>query len=192
MNTNIHIRPFQFGDAPPVFQAIQESLAQVSQWLPDLNASLTLEEVQSYIESQPSRRSERKAYNFAIVDAHDNSILGGCGLTLINWRHRFANLYYWVRSSRTGGGIASAATAQLAHFGFETLDLQRIEIVVATRNPASIRVAEKVGAVREGILRNRITVNDTVHDAFMYSLIRSDLEGDEKPKGGRGDLPADE
>lgn len=176
MNTNVHIRPFQFGDAPPVFQAIQESLAEVSQWLPNLNASLTLEKVQSYIELQPSLRSERKAYNFAIVDARDNSILGGCGLTLINWRHRFANLYYWVRSSRTGQGIASAATLLLAHFGLESLELHRIEIVVAIRNSASIRVAEKVGATREGILRSRITVHGTIHNAFMYSLIPTDLE----------------
>jgi RimJ/RimL family protein N-acetyltransferase len=177
MSTYVHIRRYQYSDAVQVFQAIQESLAEVSRWLPELNTSLTLEEVQSYIESQPSLRAERKAYNFAIVDAYDSGILGGCGLTRVNWQHRLANLFYWVRSSRTGGGIASAATAQLAQFGFETLELHRIEIVVATRNPASIRVAEKVGAKREGILRNRITLNDTVHDAFMYSLIPSDLEG---------------
>ena len=179
LTSNVYIRRFHLSDAVPVFQAIQESLAEVSQWLPELNASLTLEEVQSYIESQPSLRAERKAYNFAIVYTYDASILGGCGLTRVNWRHLLANLYYWVRSSRTGGGIASAAAAQLAQFGFETLELHRIEIVVATRNPASIRVAEKVGAKREGMLRNRIAVNDTVHDAFMYSLIPSDLEGKE-------------
>ena len=167
-----------------VFQAIQESLAEVSPWLPELDAGLTLEDVGSYIESQPSLRTERKAHNFAIVDAHDTRILGGCGLTHVNWQHHLANLYYWVRSSRTGCGIASAATAQLAKFGFETLGLHRIEIVVAIGNPASIRVAEKVGATREGMLRNRITVNGTIHNAFMYSLVPSDLEGGEEHQSG--------
>jgi len=123
-----------------------------------------------------AQRAERAAYNFAIVDADDGSILGGCGLTQINWQHRFANLYYWVHSRKAGRGVASAATLQLARYGFETLGLQRIEIVVAAGNLASLRVAEKVGAEREGLLRNRIHINDEWHDAFMHSLIPSDLD----------------
>ena len=72
--------------------------------------------------------------------------------------------------------MASSATLQLAHFGFDTLELQRIEIVVAVNNSASIRVAEKVAATREGRLRNRIIAKGNLNDAFLYSLIRSDLE----------------
>ncbi len=53
--------------------------------------------------------------------------------------------------------------------------MQRIEIVVTVGNDASKRVAEKVGATREGLLRNRLNIHNTIHDAFMYSLIPSDL-----------------
>jgi len=173
---NVLIRPYKAEDAATVYKAVQESLEDVSQWLSDLNASLTLEGVQAYIAAQGAQRAERAAYNFAIVDADDGSILGGCGLTQINWQHRFANLYYWVHSRKAGRGVASAATLQLARYGFETLGLQRIEIVVAAGNLASLRVAEKVGAEREGLLRNRIHINDEWHDAFMHSLIPSDLD----------------
>jgi RimJ/RimL family protein N-acetyltransferase len=55
------------------------------------------------------------------------------------------------------------------------LDLIRIEIVVATGNAASIRVAEKLGAQQEGILRNRITVGNRTHDAVMFSLTPKDF-----------------
>jgi RimJ/RimL family protein N-acetyltransferase len=173
---NVQIRPFQAGDAPPVFDAIQESQPLLSRWMRDMNASLTLEGVRSYIEQQPTMREQRKAFNFIIAEAQNpKTILGGCGLTAINWPHQFANLYYWVRGTRASQGIASAATLLLARFGFNQLQLARIEIVVAIGNPASIRVAEKVGAQREGLLRQRINIHGTVHDAWIYSLLPSDL-----------------
>ena len=174
---NVQIRPFQSSDAAEVYQAVRESLPQVSLWLPDLNDAITLEKVQGYIASQAEHASQRTAYNFVIMDGDDHTILGGCGLTQINWQHGYANLYYWVRSSKAGRGVASAAAAQLARYGIQTLGLQRIEIVVAAGNLSSLRVAEKIGAEREGLLRNRICVNGVMQDAFMYSLISSDLDG---------------
>lgn len=171
----INIRPYHESDAEQILAAVQESLPEVSPWMPDLNAGVTLEKVQAYIAAQPDQRSKREAYNFAIVDGQD-SFLGGCGLTHINWQHRFASLYYWIRSSQTRKGAASTAARLLARFGFYELELQRIEIVVAVDNLPSIGAAKKTGAVREGLLRKRINVNGRAHDAFMYSLIRTDLE----------------
>lgn len=71
--------------------------------------------------------------------------------------------------------MAPAALLLLAGFGFDELKLNRIEIVIATNNQPSQRVAEKVGATREGILRKRLIVRDRIYDAFMYSLIPGDL-----------------
>ena len=82
---------------------------------------------------------------------------------------------YWVRTRHIGRGIAPAAVKLLARFAFDQLSLNRVEIVVALENAKSRRVAEKVGARQEGILRKRIAVRGTVHDAVMYSLVAEDL-----------------
>ena len=74
-----------------------------------------------------------------------------------------------------GQGIAPAATVLLARWGFQELRLRRIEIIVATGNVRSQRVAEKAGAQREGVLRQRIKINDRMHDAAMYSLVPGDI-----------------
>lgn len=84
-------------------------------------------------------------------------------------------MYYWVRTGHTKRGIATRAVRLLAQFGCETLALQRIEIVVPMGHTASIRVAEKAGAWREGILRNRVILHDVVHDAVMFSLVPHDF-----------------
>ncbi len=79
-----------------------------------------------------------------------------------------------MRTSKTKLGVATSATLLLARFGFDDLKLNRIEIVVAKGNKPSQRVAERVGAFREGILRKRLVVRDRVYDAIMYSLIPGD------------------
>ncbi|HYE66449.1 MAG TPA: GNAT family protein, partial [Pyrinomonadaceae bacterium] len=69
-------------------------------------------------------------------------------------------------------------------FGLEELGLQRIEIVVAVDNWASQRVAEKVGATREGILRKRLLIHGRPQDALMYSLVAEDLDALRMPQEG--------
>ena len=68
-------------------------------------------------------------------------------------------------------------TRLLAEFGFEALGLIRLELVIEPQNTASQRVAEKAGAKREGLLRNRLTINGKSRDAWMYSFIRNKAEG---------------
>ena len=87
---------------------------------------------------------------------------------------KLRNMSYWVRRSRARQGIATGAARLLARYAFEVLALNRMEIVVAVDNQASLRVAEKVGAVREGVLRHRIMLQRELHDAVMFSLLPSD------------------
>ncbi|MEE8353937.1 MAG: GNAT family protein, partial [Dehalococcoidales bacterium] len=114
---------------------------------------------------------------FTMNDPTDGSFIGGCGLNGINRVNGTANLGYWVRTGWTRRGVATAATLLLAEFGIRHAGLTRIEILTATGNRASRRVAEKAGATREGVLRNRLLVHGKLHDAVLYSVIPGDLPG---------------
>jgi RimJ/RimL family protein N-acetyltransferase len=129
-----------------------------------------------WLESRAATWAQGDEFDFAVLDASDKSLLGGCALNDINRTHNFANLGYWVRTSRTGQGVATAAARLVAEFGFAELRFTRLEIVAAVGNIASQRVAEKVGATREGLERNRHVVHGRIHDAVMYSLIPDDLK----------------
>ena len=63
----------------------------------------------------------------------------------------------------------------LAHFGFETLALNRIEIVVAVGNLASERVAQKSGALLECVARNRLLIHGVPVPASVFSLVPGPL-----------------
>jgi RimJ/RimL family protein N-acetyltransferase len=143
--------------------------------MPWCHTDYSIEESRAWVESRAEAWKKGTQYDFVITDARDGSFLGGCGLNHIDHNNRIANLGYWVRTSRTKKGVASAAARLLAQFGLGKLKLNRIEIMAAVGNKASQRVAEKVGAKREGILRNRRVVRERVYDVVMFSLIPEDL-----------------
>ena len=115
-------------------------------------------------------------FEFAVRDAVDDRFLGACGANNVLSEHCMCNLGYWIRTGETGRGAASAATRLVARFAIEQAHLNRVEIVVAVGNAASLRVAERAGAKREGILRDRLVARGRAHDAVMFSILESDLE----------------
>lgn len=171
----ILLRPVRQADALEVYQAVRESLNELVPWMSWCHPDYSLMEAVAWAEKIEMDWKSGQGYQFVICSAEGGELLGGCGLAHINRYYRLANLGYWVRTSRTRLGIASRAARLLAGFAFESLNLYRAEIVVAAGNQPSQRAAAKSGAAREGILRNRIGVRDTVYDAVMFSLIPEDL-----------------
>lgn len=111
-----------------------------------------------------------EAYEFAMFDSA-NEYVGGAGINQFNHLHNLASLGYWVRQSRQRCGLATAAVRILAKFGFETLGLTRIEIVAASENGPSRRVAEKAGAQFECLARNRLVILGAPLVAAVHSLV---------------------
>ncbi|MEJ2608325.1 MAG: GNAT family protein [Anaerolineales bacterium] len=171
----IILRPPQMKDAESIYEAVHASLSELMPWMDWCSPDYSNENPSDRLKTLPFQWDSGEAYDFAIVDAKSARILGLCALNQIIHRHQFANLGYWVRSDRTGEGIATEAVRLLAQFGFREVGLQRIEIVVGVENGASRRVAEKAGALFEGILRKRIKIGDRHIDAAMYSLVPDDL-----------------
>ena len=116
-----------------------------------------------------------QGYFFQVIEVSTNHVVGGVFLNDVTRYCQMANLGYWVRTNRSGEGIATEATKQVARYGFERLGFQRLEIVVKTENVPSLKVAEKTGAIREGLLRNRFNFHGVPCDAYMHSLIPSDF-----------------
>jgi len=168
----IHIRPYEPDDSAGLYAAAVESVADVFPWLPWCHPRYSLAEAEEWARSRPRLFKGGEAYDFVITDS-SGRFLGACGLNQINRDHRFANLGYWVRSADAGRGVASTAVRQLAAFAFSRTDILRLEIVCALGNTRSQRAAEKSGAIREGVLHDRLFLHGQSHDAVVYSILRS-------------------
>ena len=168
-------RTFRPGDAPAMWEAAAESVAEIYRWLPWCHPDYQQEEAEAWIAARPEAWAARQELSFAIVDSVSGRFLGGCGLNQFHPQHRMANLGYWVRTSAAGHGAASAATVLIARYGFRVVGLQRVEILADVDNHASQRVAEKAGAKREGRLRNRLFHHGQVRDGVLFSLTPEDV-----------------
>jgi RimJ/RimL family protein N-acetyltransferase len=170
----VRIERIRQSHSEAAFEAALESIAETFPWMEWCHPGLTLRELSGFLVSLEEAWAQDKAYTFSIFDDETGRYLGAGGLNRIDRVDQIANLHYWVRTSSVRRGVATSASRQFAHFGFLDLELQRIEIVIPTGNTASIRVAEKLGALNEGILRNRARVHGKPADAIMYCLLPPD------------------
>lgn len=171
----INLRPPTIEYAPAIVDAVQESVDQIMPWMdwckPDYDENVA----RSWLAGLPEAWNCGTQYALMISDVQTGEFLGGTGLNHINYQYRLANLGYWVRTSACGRGIATRAARLVAEFGIKQVNLLRAEIVVAVGNKPSLRVAEKSGARREGVLHNRLIVREKVFDAVMHSLTPQDI-----------------
>lgn len=171
----ILLRPYVKKDAAELHRIVLESLDDIWPWLPFAHQGYSLKETKTWLNQGPKEWKTGRAYNFAVCDAATGEQVGGAGLNEINPMNKTANLGYWVKSDRTGQGIALTAAKLLAKWGFKALKLNRIEIHVAVDNARSLRVAEKAGAKREGVLRNKMLLDGKIHDSVMHSLLPGEI-----------------
>jgi ribosomal-protein-serine acetyltransferase len=171
----VSLRPLRTDDGLPMYEAVCESLDDLKPWMSWAHDDYQKNETQTWIATAQERWKEGSYFGFAVLEAQTDLFLGGCSLSQIHPLYNFCNLGYWIRSSRRGRGFAGRASRLAARFALETLKLIRVEIVIAAKNKASQKVADKIGAHREGTLFNRIIIRDEIQDAIMYSLLPSDF-----------------
>ena len=165
------IRPYLMEDIDEVYCAVDESREHVRKWMGWLTPDYSRGEVAKWVEHAVASWEREEEYEHLIIDTVDGAIAGACGLNFLDRTNGYCNLGYWVRASRIGQGAAHQAALLLRDFGFGTLALNRLEIVVADGNEFSRKVAESSGAIYEGLQRLRLKVGDTAYDAHMYALL---------------------
>jgi ribosomal-protein-serine acetyltransferase len=171
----VGIRPYRPSDIPVLLEAVQESMKELHEWLPWCRPEFNLHDSSEFLATRQQEWASGEHYSFVIYARANGYFLGGVGINFINRVHNFANVGYWVRTRATRRGVAAAAVRLAAHFAFEELHFSRLEIVTGVENVASQRVAEKVGAQKEGVLRRRLLLYGEPQDAVLYSLIPADL-----------------
>lgn len=103
----------------------------------------------------------------------DGDAVGGIGIDIgAGVFAKSARFGYWLGQPFWGCGLMTAAVrATTAHI-FTHYDLLRLEAPVFEWNPASMRVLEKSGFVREGVLRQSICKDGQIIDAVLYARLR--------------------
>jgi RimJ/RimL family protein N-acetyltransferase len=101
-------------------------------------------------------------------------LLGSISLLRIDWEHARAEVGYLVAAEARGRGVATRAVRLICAWGFGALGLERVELLAATGNTASQRVAERAGFRREAVLRSYQSLKGERQDLIAYGLLAGD------------------
>ena len=167
----VELRAPRRTDAPELYAAVRASLPELLPWMAWAHPGYSEVESTEWVRRAARAFAEGLEFQFVARAVDSGEVLGTIGLNAIDRLNRWANLGYWLRSDRVGRGLATRAAALVTGFGFSELGLGRIEVLAAVGNLRSQAVAERLGALREGVLRRRLRVGDDVQDAVVFSLI---------------------
>jgi ribosomal-protein-serine acetyltransferase len=161
------------GDAQEIYLAVDADRDRLREWLPWVDATSSLAVQREFL-------SSLEAANAAGVGLHvtlrqDAEFAGVMGLR-INGMHGSADVGYWVAAAYAGRGLVTRSVAALVDFAFGPLGLHRVELRAATGNARSRAVAERLGMIHEGRLRDAELLAAGHVDLEIYSVLSTEWD----------------
>jgi [ribosomal protein S5]-alanine N-acetyltransferase len=109
---------------------------------------------------------------FLLTDKTSGKIIGRCGLHNWNKEHKRAEIGYVMEDEHyKGKGLMAEAVNAIMDYGFNELNLNRIEALVGIKNAPSLRLMEKFNFKREGVLRQHCFIADQFEDSVLFSRL---------------------
>lgn len=161
----VNIRPQEVSDADRFFEILTYNDFKFVE-VP----AITLEDEKRFLKMNEVKKKNNFEHNYSIL--FDEKLVGACGIRIDQHRPWVGEIGYFVDEAYHGQGIATEAVKQLERIGFEELKLQRITILMDTRNLASERVAWKCGYEKEGIAKKIHRIEKEYYDCFVYAKTR--------------------
>ncbi|MEV4439303.1 GNAT family N-acetyltransferase [Streptomyces sp. NPDC049577] len=170
------LRPFTSADIPAVHAACQDP--DIPRYT-EVPTPYTAEDARVFIEEVcPAGWREDSLYNFGVFTRDGGSLVGSMGLlrlAQLRTPERQAELGYWTAKEQRRRGYTAEAAREVSRWAFEELGAERLEWIAEAGNEGSHAVAVKAGFRMEGTLRSKILRNGTRRDAWLGSLLPSDL-----------------
>ena len=166
------LRPLSLTDAPGLLGVIDRNRTYFRCYLSWLDSVTSLVDVQTFISDNIALAANGKAYFCPILDRQ--TPIGLVGFNRINRIHQSGEISYWLDAAYHGQGIVTHACREIIEYGWNQLNLHRIELLINTDNLASCAVANRLGFRLEGMHRGSFRMYDRYVDQFCYVLLESD------------------
>ncbi|OLT21119.1 hypothetical protein BJF78_08675 [Pseudonocardia sp. CNS-139] len=128
---------------------------------------------------------ELGARRWGITLTGDDTVVGLLGYNYWDVQHRRAAIGYDLKRSLWGKGLAAEAMELALGFGFDRMDLNRVEAHTDAANARSIRLLRRLGFWQEGTFHERYLEDGAFHDVALFVLLRRDRVRHLAPDRGR-------
>lgn len=163
--------PVRLEDAAALAVLVADNIGHLRTFLPRVTGLDTLAAAEEHLQCVLEAEGELLEWHIF----SDGRLCGAIRLNHIEQDHRKASIGYYLGARHQGSGLATASVRAVLQFAFERLGFNRIELRCATSNAASQRVAERLGFLWEGLLRQAELVDGAYLDSFVYGLLREEF-----------------
>ncbi|WP_411110751.1 GNAT family N-acetyltransferase [Streptomyces sp. c-19] len=178
------LRALEEADAPALAAMMNDELVGAWTAVPQ---PLTEAAALTWItEHAPAERAAGRGIDLAVVEFLTQRLVGLIQLGSTDWRVRSTELSYIVAPWARGEGYASEAALATAQWLFSDQKFERLELRTAADNTAAQQVAQKIGCISEGVLRNACIARTRTEDGdwtelrtdfIVWGLLPEDLDG---------------
>jgi ribosomal-protein-alanine N-acetyltransferase len=112
-----------------------------------------------------------------MIDKATSKPVGKCGFHSWYPDHRRAEIGYgFTDENYKGKGLMTEALKEMIKYGFEKMELNRVEAFVGPNNPASLKLIRSLGFTEEGQLREHYYKHPRLEDSICFSLLKKEYE----------------
>jgi len=169
VNEEIQVRLLEERHVQHYFALIEHKKAYLQEWIAVEAYEGPVETLKAYVKQRLLHFVEGSGYHLGIW--YQDALVGILDYRL-NWRGRSAELGYWLDRAMQGKGIVTAACRTMVRHAFEEHQVHKVVISCATDYPRSRAVAERLGFLQEGILRQADWLHDRSVDMVFYGLLK--------------------
>lgn len=173
----VWLRPLEARDMPAYVAGINDT--EVGAYA-GYRMPFSLEQATAWHTRTLEQSRSGEGYFFAVCELGDDRFVGTTWLKEVHQLDGNAELAIYMDRDHIGSGWGTDAQRVLLAFGFGTLGLERISLIVNAGNARAIRSYEKVGFRREGVMRRSFRVNGTMTDSLLMAILRDEWDGARK------------
>lgn len=171
LTERLYLRKISLYDAESLFQYWSDP--EVAKYL-NINPFMKIKQAYSMIQLLNNLYKKREGIRWAITIKKDKTVIGTCGYN--NWIKRSSRgeIGYELGRNYWGNGYASEAVGEILKYGFIKMNLNRVEAFTVPEATSSIKLLQKLGFKKEGLLREYGFWNGQYWDENIYSLLKRD------------------
>lgn len=177
-NDVVQLRSIERRDVEGIIEAANDPKI----WVHMSDTLLTHEAVLQYVEKALKEHESDQSYKLVIISKKTSQIIGSTTLFDISMEHKHLEIgYTWINPAYWRTNINTNCKYLMLSHCFEELGLHRVQIKTDHENIRSQKAIERLGATKEGTLRNHMIRKDgTIRHTVMYSIIREEWPGVKK------------
>jgi len=159
-------------DAPLLFKLVDDNREILKKWLAWVPGVKEAKDSRKFISKCLKEYKEKTALEMGVW--RNGKLIGCIGLHNIEKDNKKATLGYWLSKNSQGKGAMTLAVKALVGYGFNKLNLNRIDLKAGKENVKSRAIPERLSFKQEGIMRDDVCVDNRYVDHVIYGVLKKE------------------